>query len=241
MTEPENSNAGFEYGKISQMTERADSGVPEQSIKAEVGQSFKPFEGLVNLPTPDKHETYVESVDYILSRDFELGGIKATIALSVEEEVCLPDMPRPYEAPLGEPTVEYTYVEGREAPLKTPLQLITFATIDSLPKYIELNKHQLKFQIGDKVYYLDCAEQFDNEERRNNEEAGEIINNGVMENWGGGHFTSRGDLYDGEGNLTGVVLPYDPEKLSTIEVTIVPKVFGQPANSESEPVGPPVQ
>ena len=218
------------------MTERADTGVPEQPIKAEVGQSFKPFEGLVNLPTPDRHETYVESVDYILSRDFELGGIRATIALSVEEEVCLPDMSRPYEAPLGEPTVEYTYREGSEVPLKTPLQLITFATIDSLPKYIELNKYQLKFQIGDKIYYLDCTEQFDEDERRNNEEAGEIVNDGVVQGWGGGHFPSRGELYDGGGNSTGVVLPYDPEKLSTIEVTIVPKVFEHPAESESEPV-----
>lgn len=218
------------------MTERVDTGVLEQPIKAEVGQSFKPFEGLVSLPTPDRREIYVESVYYILSRDFELGGIRATIALSVEEEVCLPDMPRPYEAPLGEPTVEYTYREGREVPLKTPLQLITFATIDSLPKYIELNKHQLKFQIGDKVYYLDCVEQFDNEERRNNEEAGEIVNDGLVQGWGGGHFPSRGDLYDGEGNLTGVVLPYEPVKLASIEVTVVPKVFKQPADSESEPV-----
>ena len=218
------------------MTERADTGVPEQPIKAEVGQSFKPFEGLVNLPTPDRHETYVESVDYILSRDFELGGIRATIALSVEEEVFLPDMPRPFVSPLGEPTVEYTYADGMEVPLKTPLQLITFSTIDSLTKYIELSQYQLKLQLGNETFYLDCAEIISDEPENNLQEAGEIINDGILEKWGGGHFTSRGDLYDGEGNLTGVVLPYDPEKLSAIEVTIVPKVFEHPADLESEPV-----
>jgi len=164
------------------VTERRNTGVPEQPIIAEVGQSFK--------PVPD------------------------------EDEVCFPDLPMPFESPLGEPTVEYTYSDSREVPLKTPLQLITFATIDSIDKFNILSGHQLKIQLGDAVYYLDCAEKMADED-----EAPEIITRGLEDNRGGGHFVSRGNLYDTEGSLKDVVLPYDPARLSTIEVTIVPNVF----------------
>mgnify|MGYP001579848455 CR=1 FL=1 len=206
------------------MTERRTKQA-EQPISVEIGQIFRPFEGLQELPLYRDRETFVESADYVASREFEFKGIKATIALTVPDEYEAPDLiyRRSFKTPLGVATFEYQYEDCKEDTVKTPLQLAIFSSLGSIEDYVILSQYQFDIKIGNSNYSLDCTELFHKDKAREISEAIEIIKEGLAEDGDGGAFVSR-DLKDHNGNAVTVALPYDPSRLSTIEIQIVKKL-----------------
>lgn len=204
------------------MLERTTS-VAEQPISIEIGQTFKPFEGLQELPFPKEHETFVESVDYVASREFEINGVKATIALTIDyEDIYSPDVPRDSETPLGTVVLEHHYYNGQEMTVKTPLQLVIFSRLDAIEQFLALRQLQVEFTIGDKEYILDCMEPLQENEGEDIQEGVEIILDGNQNGYGGGAFASK-ELKDRQGNGKTVVLPYEPHPLTTIQARLVRK------------------
>lgn len=195
----------------------------EQPISVEIGQTFRPFEGLQELPLYTNRETFVESEDYVASREFEFKGIKATIALTVPEDHVSPDLlyREGFEAPLGVATFEYQYRDGKEGTVKTPLQLAIFSSLGSIEDYVILSQYQFDIKMGNSNYSLECIEKpLHKDQARDIREAILIIEEGLAEDCDGGAFVSS-DLKDHNGNDVAVALPYEPSRLSTIETKIV--------------------
>lgn len=203
------------------MPERTETETPPP-ISVELGQRFRPFEGLQPLRLPKDYETFVENVDYVASREFEFNGVRATIALTLDEDYYSPDVRRDFDTPLGIVKLEHHYEDGGQVTVKTPLQLTIFSTISSIEDYKTLSQYRVVFNIGGNNYYLDCMEQLDKDKSKALEWAEDNIENGIRNNSGGGAFVSN-TLLDLSGEEVVAVLPYEPSLLSTIEARIVRK------------------
>lgn len=188
------------------MPERPEVGSktnPEAPLSVEVGQTFKPFEGLGSLTSPNDRIDYLDSVYYSDFREITIEGATFSLALVVEEDMYQPNFRYGFETPLGTPSVEYDLLTRSEwVCRKTPLTIAALAVLETRMEYDTLRDHKLRLKLGGEFFELDCVEELDE---------------GDLE-----------DRFDGReswllSELDGVVLPFDIEKISQIEATIVAK------------------
>lgn len=202
--------------RMTQLSERnRPSGLPEQPLIAEVGKTFRPFEG-IRLPVPNDSKEFVETVDYVGAREISVKGAVFSLALLVPGRVDVFDpfdfIPKKFEAPLGAPTVEYrlpTKDSRKWESLRTPIELGTFS-VSTLDQYYTLKAHQLELKIGESVYYMECVMS-----------PGDDTPEEVIENDDVGYFVNNEGVVTVEGDITSVLLPYDEEGLSKIEARVV--------------------
>lgn len=184
--------------------ERLEAPQPEQIPVRElqVGQPFKPFEGLTALPHIEHDDVYT-----LLAMPVQLFGIRGGVSLLTE--------------PAGENLTEIVTPLGRarfvrsfegdgytieEAPLSLEL---TFG-ITSIDQFYRLNPYIMEFNLGGLRYYLRCGG-WDGQKAVE----GSIVEDGEIDLFDAILKSSEGE------SEANVLVPYDLGKLTGIEAQIV--------------------
>lgn len=191
---------------------------PDQVIRVEIGKPFKPFEMLTKLPLPDDSPEFFDDVYVTTSAKFELQGMEIYLGLIPTGTGFKPiDYDDAFYTPLGGAQEEITLENNDFKITKIPLKIALLSTMDRRQFNIA-REYQLQIKMGDKTYYVLCPEDvlFDDADTDDNK----------WENRKNNFINDR--LIDENGDLVQVLLPYDPEKLSTIEVTITKLPEKQP-------------
>lgn len=212
---------------------------PEQIIKTEIGKPFRPFEGLVKLLAPDEGQEPLESFYMVASTKIEFKGIEMFLALMPVRnisEIHINFHDGGFDTPLGKVPQEIVYVDNRSKQTKAPLQIGLLSTMDRRQFNIA-REYQLKIKVGDETYYVLCPEDvsFDDADnadltlkRLREEILPEAVSSDDADTDGKEWENRKNDfindkLIGEDGKPIQVLLPYDPKKLSTIEVTIIRK------------------
>lgn len=192
------------------MTERLGPVTTEQQVRVlEVGEVFKPFEGLTELP-PIPSDLKSQSVD-LVTIPFQFKEAHGSITLNALAYDWANDL-HGGPTPLGEARFVKSYKSGgevavNEAPLVIRLDPVLFTSVE---QFRELLKHTLEFKLGDNRYFCGFYAEGETEDdiKRELELKGDYSLSS--------EFTSIGDQ-SGE-----AFLPCDLSVLRTIEVKILP-------------------
>lgn len=215
---------------------------PEQPIEVEVGKTIKPFYNLTVLPLAKDYKLFPADAEpssdpfdvVIASQKLILNGTTISLALVIPKDIVKSDFIREYddendekeeapeefdifqqfETPLGEATKETIYREGTKQVVKVPLEL-AFIFTSNVEEFCALKRFEAQLTIGDERYFLNCTN-----EDTFREEAEDIVGDD-----GTGDFYNR-NLKDERRVMVNVFLPYDPQKLQDIELTILEKPQG---------------
>ena len=196
----------------------------ENELKLEVGKTIKPFEGRILPPFPklefdSSSELEMEHLECeILTLPVGLFGIKGNLRLTVTLE------PESSEVadPLGSVRSIRRFENGKIIIEESPLYIGIEFFVHTFDQFEILRRHDMSFVIGNKSYWLCCGGNDDSDEMRKR-----LIN---RDDLGKPEKVYDIDLLpDSEGEGGTVCLPYDEDKLSTIEMTVV-EVFSVPKN-----------
>lgn len=208
---------------------------PEQPIKVEVGKTYRPFENLTVLPLPKDYKTFPADAEsdlgpydtIVASQELKLNGITISLALVIPRDIVDSDFnppedsddrnetPDQFEIPLGEPTEEIVYKDSTKHIVKVPLEL-AFTFTSNVEEFSALTRFKGQFAIGDKRYFLNCTEEY---------LVREDAEGHFRDNDGTGDFSNR-NLRNAKDDSVIVLLPYDPIKLQSIELTMLEKPQG---------------
>lgn len=177
------------------MSERLSPSQKEVKV-LEVGEVFRPFENLKNLPIipNEDREDYFET---IVESSFRFGDIQGRIELKSDSEY---EDPAPRAVtPLGEVREVVSVSDGVLTIKEMPLHL-SFRIIAETKQQLDFEE-RIEFSFAGKKYYVEDG-------------VGDEEDDGKPSIW-------FYEFIDEKSNKASILLPYDPNKLSQIEMRIV--------------------